>query len=162
MSAGHYTYGRVHWSTDWQETRKASLRPMLTSIVHAIEEAAADLVGKLEEADRRAEIAHQEWLAAQEKHRREEDRRRVEQSVRESQEHLLQIIRQWAHVMEVERFLAGVEARIADLPTDDREPIRERLKLARAFLGTQNPVDFFLAWKTPEERYRPVYPGGNT
>ncbi|AWJ87763.1 hypothetical protein TSH58p_30080 (plasmid) [Azospirillum sp. TSH58] len=155
-------YGRVHWSTDWQETTKASLRPMLTLIVQAIEEAAADLVGKLEEADRRAEIAHQEWLAAQEKRRREDDRRRVEQSVRESQEHLLQIIQQWSHVVEVERFLAGVEARIADLPADGRALVMDRLRLARAFLGTQNPLDFFLSWKTPGERYHPVYPDHHT
>ena len=151
-------YGRVRWATDWQETTKAPLHSVLPSIVHAIKDAAVDLVRSLEEADRQAEIARQEWRAADEKRQREDDRRRVEQSVRESQEHLLQIIQQWSHVMEVERFLAGVEARVADLPADNRTPVMDRLTLARAFLGTQNPLDFFLSWRTPEERYHPVYP----
>lgn len=30
---------------------------------------------------------------------------------------------------------------------------------AREFLGTQDPLDFFLAWKTPVERYQPQYEG---
>ncbi|KAA0675822.1 hypothetical protein [Roseomonas genomospecies 6] len=155
-------YGRVAWSTDWQETTQASLHPALPAMVTSIEDAAVHLVERLEEADRRAEIAHREWLAAEEKRRRAEDRRRVEQSVRESQEHLTEIIRQWSHVMSVEQFLAGVEARAADLPEADRDQLRERLRLARAFLGTQNPLDFFRSWKTPEERHHPVYPDGGS
>ncbi|NYZ17993.1 hypothetical protein HL658_36105 [Azospirillum sp. RWY-5-1] len=151
-------YGRVRWSTDWQETKTASLRPALKAIVQSIEDAAVELVGKLEEADRQAEIAHRAWLAAEEKRRRDEDRRRVEQSVRESREHLTQIIGRWSQVLEVERFLAGVERRAADLPAEDQALIRDRLRLARAFLGTQDPLDVFLAWRTPTERYHPVYP----
>jgi hypothetical protein len=45
----------------------------------------------------------------------------------------------------------------AELPETDRAPVLERLKLAREFLGTQDPLDFFLSWKTPVERYRPRY-----
>lgn len=56
----------------WEETPKASLRPALKFIIQSIEEAAPGLAAKLEEAERRAEIARQEWLAAQEKRRREE------------------------------------------------------------------------------------------
>src|SRR5690606_3124449 len=127
------------------------------SIVKAVGDAVVDLVAKLEEAERKAEIARQEWLAAEEKRRREEDRRRVEQSIRDSREHLGQVIQQWSNVMSVERFLAGVEQRAAKLPETDRAPVLERLKLAREFLGTQDPLDFFLSWKTPVERYRPRY-----
>ena len=150
-------FHRVDWSSDWQETKKTSLRPALKSIVTSVEDAAVDLVAKLEEADRKAEIARQEWLAAEEKRRREEDRRRVEQSIRDSREHLGQVIQQWSNIMSVERFLAGVEQRIAELPETDRTPILERLKLAREFLGTGDPLDIFLSWKTPSERYRPLY-----
>ncbi len=155
-------YWRVDWSMDWQETKKASLRPALKSIVKSIEDAAVELVGKLEEADRKAEIARLERLAADEKRRREEDRRRAEQSVQDSQEHLRQIIQQWSNVMNVERFLAGVEQRAAESPECDRGQVLERLKLAREFLGTQDPLDFFLSWKTPVERYRPLYSNTGT
>ncbi len=33
----------------------------------------------------------------------------------------------------------------------------ERLKLAREFLGPQDPLDFFQSWKTPGERHVPRY-----
>ena len=42
------------------------------------------------------------------------------------------------------------------MPPDERDAVLERLKLARDFVGTQNPLDFFLSWKTPLERYRPL------
>ena len=150
-------YHAVSWSTDWQETGKRSLKPSLKSIVKSIEEAAVELVPKMEEAARKAEVARLEWLAEEERHRKEEDRRRVERSVQDSQEHLRQIIGQWSDVMGVERFLAGVEQRAAELPECDRKQVLERLKLAREFLGTQDPLEFFLSWKTPLERYQPLF-----
>ncbi len=60
--------------------------------------------------------------------------------------------------MEIERFLAGVQRRATDLPETDRGEVLERLKLARIFLGEQDPLAFFREWKTPEERYAPRYP----
>lgn len=151
-------YWRVDWSSHWQDTKKSSVRTALKSIAVSVEEAAAALVGKLEEADRRAEIERLERLAAEERRRRDEDRRRVAESIRESHTHLGQIIQQWAQVMQVETFLAGVEKRAVGLPADEKNRIMERLNLAREFLGVQEPLDFFLSWRTPEERYRPVYP----
>ena len=32
----------------------------------------------------------------------------------------------------------------------------KRLALAREFVGTQDPLDFFRSWKTPFERYVPL------
>lgn len=150
-------YWRVTWSSDWQETKQTSLRSLARSIVQSVEQVAVELLVKLEEADRKAEIARIEWEAAEERRRREEDRRRVEQSVQDSKEHLSQVIHQWSHVMSIERFLTGVEQRTGELPNEEKEAVLERLNLAREFLGTQDPLDFFRSWKTPSERYRPRY-----
>ncbi|MDK1389593.1 hypothetical protein QN224_29880 [Sinorhizobium sp. 8-89] len=146
-------YSRVTWTSEWQETRSAPLGKSLRAIVKAIETAAVELVAKLEEADRKAEVEHREWLAA-------EERRRIEQSVKDSREHLGQVIQQWAHVMSVEQFLRGVEDRAAALAADERQQVLDRLALARRFLGSNNPLDFFLSWKTPAERYQPLYRDG--
>ncbi len=86
-----------------------------------------------------------------------EDRRRVEELIQDSREHLDQAIQQWSNVVSIERFLAGVEQRAAELPETDRERFLERLKLAREFLRSQDPLDSFLSWKTPTERYQPAY-----
>jgi uncharacterized damage-inducible protein DinB len=114
------------------------------------------LVERLQEADRQAEIARLKQLAEEERHRQEEDRRRVQQSIKDSLAQLFEVIKAWSDVMNVERFLQGVQDQAMDLPAEERAPVLERLKLAREFIGMQNPLDFFLSWETPQERYRPL------
>lgn len=148
-------YWRVNWSTSWQEGKSASLTRELPAIVRAIEDAAVEMVERLKEADRQAEIARMKQLAEEKRRRQEEDRRRIQQSIKESQVQLGQIIQAWSDVMNVERFLQGVEDRAAAVSTDERDAVLSRLKLAREFVGTKNPLDFFLSWKTPVERCQP-------
>lgn len=146
-------YWRVSWTTSWQETKSTTLTRELSTIVKAIERAAVDLVEKLKEADCQAERARLQRLAEEEQRRREEDIRQIQQSAKDSQAHLHHIIRDWAEAANIERFFQGVYDRASDLPAEARELVLERLKLARDFIGTQNPLDFFLSWKTPDERY---------
>ena len=80
----------------------------------------------------------------------------MQQSIKDSQAQLGDIIRAWADVINVERFLQGVQEHAVALPGNEREAVLERLELAREFIGTQNPLDFFLSWKTPRERYQPL------
>ena len=141
----------------WQETKSASLRGQIRTIVEEIEKAAPVLVAKLEEADRQDETRRRQWATEEERRRREEDRRRVEQSIADSKAELRQVIENWSHVVTVERFLAEVEQKAQDLSGCDRGHVLERLALARAFLGTRDPLDFFRAWKAPEERYSSLY-----
>ena len=149
-------YWRVAWSENWQETKGDLLSSRIPKIIKGIQSAAVELVERLQEADRQAEIARLKQLAEEEKYRQEEDRRRVQQSIKDSQTQLFEVIKAWSDVMNVERFLQGVQDRAIDLPADERDTVLERLKLARDFIGTQNPLDFFLSWKTPLERYRPL------
>lgn len=111
----------------------------------------------MEEADRLAEIERQKWLAQQEQWRRNDDRRQVEKSVHDSREALGDVITRWSRVVEVERFFQGVEDRAGALADEERVVVLERLALAREFLGSNDPLDFFRAWRTPRERYRPLY-----
>lgn len=99
-------YSRVDWSAQWQETKSASLRSQIRTIVDAIEAAAPELVAKLEEAEREAEIRRQEWLEQEERRRREEDRRRIEQSIADSNTELRQVIDRWSDVMNIERWVS--------------------------------------------------------
>lgn len=89
-------YPRVNWNLEWTETPNAQLLPKIHSIVRTLELAAADLAEMVAEADRQAEIAHQQWLIEEDKRRREDDRRCVERSFRESRSELDEIIAKWA------------------------------------------------------------------
>jgi hypothetical protein len=73
-----------------------------------------------------------------------------------SREQLSKAIENWARVVSLEQFFAGIEKRVQGLPEEQQPEILKRLALAREFVGTQDPLDFFRSWKTPLERYIPL------
>jgi hypothetical protein len=151
-------YSGVDWSGRWQDSTNSPVRKSLSAIVAAITAEASKLVDKLAEAERQAEIRHREWLQKMERIEREEDRRKIAESVERSTADLRAVITRWGERVEIERFLAGVEARAAELPVKEQVLVLQRLTLARIFLGTRDPLDFFREWQTPEERYSPRFP----
>jgi len=155
-------YGNADWVAEWQETKAASLRGQLATIVETIEAAAPEIVAKLAEAERLAEIRHQEWLVAEDRRKRKEDRQCIARSIDESHSELRKIIGQWSDVIAVERFLEGIEQTTNDQSPADSPQIHQRLALARNLLGSTDPLDFFRNWKTPNERYTPKYPADQT
>lgn len=150
-------YHRVKWSHNWQATKRSDIGGQISEIVKTVEGSAQEIVSKLEEAGRQAEIERQRWEEQQDKYRKDEDRRQIEKSIEDSKGHLRQIIQRWSSLLEVERFLEGVDARSAQLMAEERDQVQQRLKLAREFLGNVDPLQFFLGWKTPTERYQPRY-----
>lgn len=149
-------YRSVSWSMSFQEAKVRTLTQDIPQIVKSIEREVAPMIEKLREAQRQAEIRRQEWLAEEERRRQEEDRRRVAQSEKDSREQLEQVIQAWSKVISLEQFFRGVEDRAQTLPEVERQDVLDRLRQAREFVGTQNPLDFFRAWKTPIERYLPL------
>jgi hypothetical protein len=53
--------------------------------------------------------------------------------------------------------LHETETRLEAVEGKRSAELNERLALARAMLGTFDPLDFFADWRTPEERYRSKY-----
>ena len=140
----------------FQESKTRTLTQDISKIVKSIENSTETLVVKLKEAERQAELQRQKWAAEHERWKQEEDRRREAQSVKESHEQLAQVIQAWAKVVSLEQFFQGVQDRAHNLPEEQRQEVLNRLQLARDFVGTQDPLDFFRSWKTPIERYVPL------
>jgi hypothetical protein len=111
---------------------------------------------EIEEAEHRAELREQEWRLQRERWRREEDERQIAESVSGSREQLNQVIQAWAKAVSIEQFLKGVEERARTLSETQREAVQERLRLAREFVGVQDPLESLLSWKAPSERYVPL------
>ena len=150
-------YRNVSWSTHWQETGARSLRSQLPAIVRAMPGIALDLAERRREADRQWELQRAAMRAAEERRRRAEDKQNIRQSVKDSRDQLSQIIKAWGDVRNLELFFEGVAAAVSTLSSEARDVTLSRLALAREFVGSQNPLDFFLDWKTPLERYQPRY-----
>ena len=149
-------YPGVSWSILFQETEARALTKDIPEIVKSIESSTEVLIERVREAKRDAEIRRQEWEAQQERWRQEEDRRRIAESIQESSDQLALVIQEWARVMSLERFFKEVENHARDLPEDQQQEVLKRLAMARDFVGTPDPMDFFRSWKTPVERYVPL------
>jgi hypothetical protein len=132
----------------------------LPAIVEAIHGIAGDLMDRVRKAERQRELARRARLAEQAAERRAEDRRRVGISIKESREDLKRVIRAWSDTMNLVRFFEGVETSAARLDPHQRKALLARVAFARQFVGSEDPFAFFLAWKTPGERYKPRYRGG--
>jgi hypothetical protein len=151
-------YAEIDWNAQWQDTAKSAVRSSLRTIVATIADEASRLVDKLAEAERQRQIRHQEWLVQENLRQRENDRRKIAESVTDSTTALRKVIDHWADRTNIERFLDGVEQRAASLPDEDKKAVLERLALARAFLENQDPLNHFRSWQTPSERYQPRFP----
>ena len=149
-------YQGVDWVSTFEESKRRPLTSDIPAIVKSIQNATASVLEKVKEAERQAELRRLQWEAQQEQWRLERDRREEAQSIKESREQLEQVIQAWAKAVSLEQFFEGVQARTQELPEMQQQEILERLRLAREFVGTQNPLDFFRAWKTPHERYVPL------
>lgn len=147
----------VDWVESWQETAKSSISAMIPAIVRKLESSKDELQALMTAAEEAAAQRQREWEEAHERYLREEDQRRVEQARSESQKQLSDIMDRWASAMSVERFFQDAERRIEHVDSGRRAQLMERLALARAMLGTMDPLDYLESWLGPEERYKSKY-----
>ncbi len=149
-------YRGVSWSISFDESKDRALTTEIPKIVKSIKHSTEALVEMVKEEERQAEIRQREWEAQRERWRQEEDRHRVAESIKESREQLAKAVEDWARVVSLEQFFCGVQSHAQDLPEKQRQEVLKRLALAREFVGTQDPLEFFRSWKTPVERYMPL------
>jgi hypothetical protein len=147
----------VDWTLTWQERGTTPLDASLPRIAREIRSALPTIRALVAEAQRQAEIRRQEWDAAEDRRQREEDRKHIEQSVKESGGKLAQVIERWAERLAVSRFFDELSQAIDGLPEAERQEMAERLRLAREFMGSADPLEFFRGWKTPSEIYAPRF-----
>jgi hypothetical protein len=146
----------VSWSLSFQETVQRTLAQNLKKIVKSIEDSIEVVRGEISEAERKEAVRRREWEEQHERWQREENQRKIAASNNESREQLMQIIQSWATAVSIEQFLKGVEERANQLPESEQARILDRLQLARESIGIQDPLEFFLSWKAPRERYLPL------
>ncbi len=147
----------VNWSVSWQETGHQTISTMISQIVNKLETSKNELQTLTTVAEEAAVRRQREWDEMWERHRHQEDERRVAQALSESRQQLAQVIEKWGQAITVERFFAESEARLKNVTNDRQEHLKERLALARSLMGTLDPLDFLGEWLAPCERYKSQY-----
>jgi hypothetical protein len=148
----------IEWSASWQDTQSADLKSLVPSIVSRLQSSEGELRALIFAEEKAAAQRRKEWAEAQERYRRQEDRRAVERALADSKEQLAEIMEKWAAATAVERFFQEAEMRLAKVDDERRAEIEARLALARSMLGEQDPLRFLSEWLAPQERYQSKYP----
>ncbi|HEV7258547.1 MAG TPA: hypothetical protein VGN82_12270 [Bosea sp. (in: a-proteobacteria)] len=148
----------IDWSASWQDTQSADLKSLVPSIVSQLQSSEAELQTLIVAEEKAAAQRRKEWAEAQERYRRQEDRRAVERALADSKEQLAEIMEKWAAATAVERFFEEAEQRLERVDDERRAQIQARLALARAMLGEHDPLQFLSDWLAPQERYQSKYP----
>ncbi|TWA26357.1 hypothetical protein FB004_103463 [Sinorhizobium medicae] len=147
----------VDWSVSWQETAQEPLGGMIPNIVETLR-AAKDKLQRLMTAENEAAAERKrEWEEEWARYERQEDARKAAQAVTDNRQQLAEIIDKWGKAMTVERFFADAEGRLRSADEERRQHLTERLMLARAMMGSLDPLDFIEGWLVPDERYRSKY-----
>ena len=145
-------YPRANWTQQWRETPSRDLSGRISAIVRELEKATVEIARLVEQGERQAEIERQRREAEYERWRREEEARQAAKALKDSKEGLLQVIDAWAEAKRLDAFFADAERRAHDLPDEQRERTIERLRRARALIGSTDALERFSAWRAPEER----------
>ncbi|WFU04525.1 hypothetical protein QA648_27480 (plasmid) [Rhizobium sp. CB3171] len=147
----------VDWTLSWQETQLESLNKMIPKIIETLQSSKNNLqrlmTAEDEAAAKRKKEREEEW----ERYERREDARKVAQAQTDSRNQLAEVIEKWGKAMIIERFFADAEERLRGVDEERRQRVEERLTLARAVMGSVDPLDFIENWLAPDERYRSKY-----
>jgi hypothetical protein len=145
-------YPRAKWIKRWQESKNRDLNSQIKTIRKELEQKVADIARLVKEGEHQATKEREEWKAQQEQWQREEEKRRVAEALKESKKELHQIIDNWAEANRIEQFFQDTERRAVSLGEDEKFKVLERLKIARALIGSTDALARFMEWKSPDER----------
>lgn len=145
-------YQRAKWKAEWRESRDHPLVDRIPTLVKDLKRAVPELIRLIEEGERQAEIERQKLEEQWAQWRREEEERRITKALKDSTDELHQVIGLWSEAKRQEAFFLDAEHRLAELPTEVREAGLERLRKARALIGSVDALELLHHWKSPQER----------
>jgi hypothetical protein len=144
-------YHGATWEQHWGESKPGELVGIFETIVKRLKGAVPTIVAQIEAARKQAEIEHQRWQAQWEEFQRQERKRKQEQALKESRQHLLSIVEAWSLARNIEGFFEDAEQRAKGLPESDNARILDRLKTARLMLGGTDALRRFAEWKSASD-----------
>jgi hypothetical protein len=120
--------------------------------VNELAEAVTEVARLYAEGERQAKLEHERWEEQRRQWQREEAERRAAEALADSKKELLEIIESWAEAKRFEEFFADAETHLDGFDPNTRQQMIDRLRRARAFIGTLDAAERFRRWKTPDER----------
>jgi hypothetical protein len=147
----YFPYWGSMWTKRWQESKPGTFKEMIPAIIRELEAQAPELAMQAEQARIQAEEEHRRWQEAERLREIEAERERREKAAQDSRRDLLAAISAWDEARRVRDYFESVEAHVQLLPAIEAAEIKGRLHLARALVGTIDPLARLRAWRAPDE-----------
>jgi hypothetical protein len=146
-------YPMAKWKCNWVEKNTVrNLDHQVKEIAKKIEQSAIEIAQLVEEGMRQAEIERQRWEVQKREWEQKDAERRAAMALKESKDDLRNIIDRWAESNRIEQFFAEAERKSADLEEEKRFKLLDRIRHARELIGKVDALDYFFAWRSPDER----------
>ena len=146
------THPGTKWLKHWRESKPGEFSKTLKSIVSELCNSVDEISQVIQIAKQEAEERQRKWDIQREKDRLEAEEKRQAKNLKDSQDELFSIIKNWAEAKRIDEFFKDAQFRANDLLDDDRQVVETRLAEARKLLGTLDALERFKAWKSPEKR----------
>lgn len=142
---------RVTWTKRWPEAKLGQLSSLVPTIVSELESVGPELAVKLEAARIQAEEEHRRWEEEKRRRKEAEDQALRVKRHQQSRQELLTAISAWDETQRIEAYFAEVERAARQLNDEEQHKLLDRLSHARELVGSLNPLELLLRWKTPSE-----------
>ena len=139
----------TQWSQEWHEQLPGDLVSRVKEIVGELESAVPQLAQQAVEARHREEERRLATEAQLRAWRREERAKARAEARQKSVEDLRAIANAWKDAYALEAFFEAIGRRAEGLEPDAGAELHERIRVARAVLGTGDVVERFLRWRAP-------------
>jgi hypothetical protein len=146
-------HGFASWTKEWPESMPGDLNGKATKIARDLRREAPGILALIQEGKRRAELEHQRWEEQFREWERAEAQRKRAKALEASRRELIAAISSWGEANRIEAFFRDLETRVGGLADQDqRDALRERLRVGREMLGSTDALEHLRAWRAPDER----------
>lgn len=155
-------YSGAPWERTWVEREPGDLAGMLESVIRGLEAAAPEIARLAADAEhqaaidlRRQEAEWRDYQQREEQRRRDNERRELErrrsEAVTRSREDFRSIVDEWAAACRIATFVQDLNMRLSELPPSESALMAARLESARQLLGSNDALERFRTWSSPDE-----------
>jgi len=144
-------YSEGGWTHQWRETKDKDLTSQIPGIIKELEASVQEAKRLIQQREREAEERRLKWEEEDRLREINREKQRVASAIEVSQKELLGVVERWGSAMNLEQFFLQAQERLPQLPEDQQSRLTKQLALARKLIGSVNPLDYLLEWKSPQE-----------
>lgn len=144
-------YSFDKWIYKVKEVEGQKLEKRVPEIIQHLKDQVPALLTVKERLRQEQEKRDQEWEEQTRRWAIAREQELIEKATKKSRDWINEIIGSWGEAVRVHNFFNSIEKDIQGLDEPQRTHLLERVVLAKALVGTVDPLSYMALWKSPDE-----------